>query len=189
MNRREALSAVSFLVGGTIIGAQAFLSGCSQKTEAPADFLNDEDISLLNEIGETILPATPASPGAKEARVGEFMKIIVADCYNEKEKEVFTNGLVKLRADVKQKFNMNFLKMDENQRREMLLSLEKEAKEYASSRQLNDPEVHYYTMIKQLTVWGFLSSEAGATKALRHVAVPGRYEGCIPIQKGEKAWG
>ncbi len=124
-----------------------------------------------------------------EARVGEFMKSIVADCYNEDEKKIFTNGLMKFRSDVKQKFDLDFLKMDENEKREMLLSLEKEAKEYASSKQPNDPEVHYYAMIKQLTVWGFLSSEAGATKALRHVAVPGRYEGCIPIQKGEKAWG
>ena len=189
MNRREALSAVSFLLGGTIIGGQAFLSGCSQKTETPADFLTDDDISLLNEIGETILPATSTSPGAKEARVGEFMKSIVADCYSDTEKGIFTNGLMQFRADAKQKFNLDFLKMDESQKREMLLSLEKEAKVYTSSKQLNDPEVHYYSMIKQLTVCGFLSSEAGATKALRHVAVPGRYEGCIPIQKDEKAWG
>jgi hypothetical protein len=43
-------------------------------------------------------------------------------------------------------------------------------------------------MMKQLTVWGYFTSEAGATKALRYVPVPGRYEGCIPYTKGEKAW-
>ena len=35
---------------------------------------------------------------------------------------------------------------------------------------------------------GYFTSEPGATKALRYVAVPGRYEGCIPYKKGDKAW-
>ena len=28
----------------------------------------------------------------------------------------------------------------------------------------------------------------GATQALRYVAVPGKYEGCIPYKKGDRAW-
>ena len=43
-------------------------------------------------------------------------------------------------------------------------------------------------MIKQMTVWGYFSSEVGATQALRYVPVPGRFEGCIPYNEGEKAW-
>jgi hypothetical protein len=43
-------------------------------------------------------------------------------------------------------------------------------------------------MMKELTLWGFFSSEIGATQALRYVAIPGRYEGCIPYKKGDKAW-
>jgi hypothetical protein len=45
-----------------------------------------------------------------------------------------------------------------------------------------------FGMMKQLTVWGYFTSEVGATKALRYVAVPTRYEGCIPYKKGDKAW-
>ena len=47
---------------------------------------------------------------------------------------------------------------------------------------------HYFTMIKQLTLWGYFSSEIGATQALRYVAIPGKYEGCVPYKKGDKAW-
>jgi hypothetical protein len=42
--------------------------------------------------------------------------------------------------------------------------------------------------MKQLTLLGFFTSEVGATQALRYVAVPGKYEGCIPYAKGDKAW-
>ena len=182
MNRREALSAVTFLFGGTIIGAEAFLSGCTNKAEATSGLLTDDDILLLNEIAETILPSTQGSPGAKEANVGEFMKTIISDCYSEKEKKIFIDGLIKFKHD----FGEEFAASGEEKKRDFLLSLESEVKEYTAS---NSVDTHYYSMIKQLTVWGFLSSETGATKALRHVAIPGRYEGCIPLQPGEKAWG
>ena len=50
-----------------------------------------------------------------------------------------------------------------------------------------DP-AHYFRMMKELTILGYFTSEIGATQALRYVAVPGRYEGCVPYTKGEKAW-
>ena len=76
MNRREALSSVALLLGGTIIGAEAFLSGCTSSDKkigaAGLNFSND-DIAFLDEVGETIIPAT-TTPGAKEAKIGQFMK-------------------------------------------------------------------------------------------------------------------
>jgi len=35
---------------------------------------------------------------------------------------------------------------------------------------------------------GFFTSEVGATKALRYIETPGRYDGCMPYKKGDKAW-
>lgn len=46
---------------------------------------------------------------------------------------------------------------------------------------------HYFTMMKQLTLFGFFTSEVGATEVLRYEAVPGRYDGCATYQ-GEPAW-
>ena len=72
MNRREALSRVGLLVGGTVIGANAFLTGCAPKrSEVPVGTLDfsPENIAFLDEVGETILPKTAASGGAKEAKM------------------------------------------------------------------------------------------------------------------------
>lgn len=49
-------------------------------------------------------------------------------------------------------------------------------------------KVHYFTLMKQLTLLGFFTSKPGATEALRHVAVPGRYDGCMEYKKGDRAW-
>ena len=93
MNRREALSRVALIMGGTVLGAEAFLSGCT--TGAAKITFSKEDISFLNEVAETILPATQ-TPGAKEAKVGEFMTVIVNDCYESKDQTAFMEGIKKL---------------------------------------------------------------------------------------------
>jgi len=42
--------------------------------------------------------------------------------------------------------------------------------------------------LKQLTIWGYFTSEVGATKALRYNPIPGRYDACIDYKPGDKAW-
>jgi hypothetical protein len=77
MNRREAIAQVSWILGGTIIGGGIFLeSGCKTGPEEARAFFDTDTIALLNEMGETILPQT-STPGAKEAKVGEFMAVMV----------------------------------------------------------------------------------------------------------------
>jgi len=189
MNRREALSSVALLLGGTIIGAEAFLSGCTTSDKkigaAGLNFSND-DIAFLDEVGETIIPAT-TTPGAKEAKIGQFMKTIVTDCYEEKDQKIFTEGMIKLDEASKKKNGKSFLNSAPQERHDLLVELDKEQKEYMGKKKPEDPS-HYFRMMKELTLWGYFTSEVGATKALRYIAVPGRYEGCVPYKKGDKAW-
>ena len=188
MNRREAISSVAILLGGTLLGAEAFMSGCktTDKNAASGINLSKEDIAFLNEVGETILPAT-ATPGAKEAKVGEFMAVYVKDCYEEKDQTIFVEGLKKLDDASKKKSGKTFMDSTPTQRHDLLVDLDKEMKDYQKSKKETDPN-HYFRMVKELTLLGFFTSEVGATKALRYVAVPGKYEGCIPYKKGDKAW-
>jgi len=189
MNRRDALSRVALLLGGTVIGGEFFLSGCTssdKKVGQSVDFTAD-DIAYLDEVAETIIPATD-TPGAKAAKVGTFMTVMVKDCYDEKNQKVFLEGMNKLNEASKKKFNGNgFMKITPEQRKELLTEIDKEAKDYAKNKK-KEEDTHYFTQMKQLTLLGYFTSEPGATKALRYVAVPGRFDACIPYKKGDKAW-
>lgn len=185
MNRREAISSVALLLGGTILGAEAFLSGCKAKTDAGISFAAN-DISFLDEVAETILPAT-STPGAKAAKVGEFMTVMVKDCYEAKDQTIFMEGMKKLDEASKAKNSKSFMESTPAQRHDLLVALDAEAKEYQKNKKKDDPN-HYFRMMKELTLTGYFTSEVGATKALRYVAVPGKYEGCIDYKKGDKAW-
>ena len=184
MNRREALSRVAILTGGMVLGAEAFLSGC--KTNTKGVTFSKDDVAFLNEVAETIIPAT-STPGAKEAKVGEFMTVMVNDCYEEKDQAIFMEGMKKLDEASKKLNSKTFMESTPEQRNALLVALDKEAKEHQKAAKPEDPK-HYFTMIKQLTLSGFFTSEVGATKALRYVAVPGKFVGSYPYKKGDKAW-
>src|SRR5882757_496945 len=123
MNRRQAISRVSLILGGTILGAEAFLSGCTNTDKniggAGVNFSND-DVAFLDEVAETILPATD-TPGAKEAKVGDFMTRIVRDCYTEKDQKIFVDGMQKLNEACKKKNGHGFLDSNPQERHELLV--------------------------------------------------------------------
>jgi hypothetical protein len=42
--------------------------------------------------------------------------------------------------------------------------------------------------MRELTVVGYFTSEIGATKALAYLPIPGRFEGDIALEPGQKTW-
>ena len=202
MHRREAVQYIGLLLGGTMVGAGAILSGCkaNDKKSAAGEW-SAEDIAYLDEVADTILPTTAASPGAKAAQVGQFMTVMVNDCYTERDQKIFREGMDKLNDAADKKYNTSFMKLSPQQRTEFLNALDKEATAYAQDQQAKaaaeqkekkdddeGPEPHYFRMMKELTLLGYFTSQVGTTQARRHVPVPGRFEGCIPYKKGDKAF-
>ena len=187
MNRRDAISRVAWLLGGTIIGAELFVDmACTPRPDKVNDLFNTDQLALLDEIAETILPRT-STPGAKDAKVGAFITMMVEDCYGPEDQRVFMKGLSELDDACKKKYSKPFMECDAIQRTEFLTHLDNEQKQYQKDKKEDAPN-HYFTMMKQLTLLGYFTSEAGATKALRYVAIPGKYNGCVPYKKGDRAW-
>ena len=50
----------------------------------------------------------------------------------------------------------------------------------------DEPTPHYFTLLKQLTLYCFFTSQVGATKVLRYVAIPGRYDGAFLTRRATK---
>lgn len=187
MNRRDALERVALILGGTIVGGSAFLQGCKSSSTASAAFaLTPDQIAFMDEVAETIIPTTN-TPGAKAAKVGAFMNVMVADCYEEKDQKLFVEGIGMIETSAKSMYNKGFMDLSADQRSALLNQVNKELKAYNDTKKDGDPN-HYFGLMKQLTLLGYFTSEVGATQALRYVAVPGKYEGCIPYAKGDRAW-
>ena len=195
IDRREAIKRVSALLGGAaLIGGSALWTGCAPKESTPA--VGDgstafvpftaAEIAYLDEIADTILPDTK-TPGAKAAKTGAFMAVMVTDSYQPKDQAIFRDGLKKIDEAAQQANQTTFVASTPAQRLALLEALDKEQKTYMDTRKPADP-AHYFRMMKELSLLGYFTSEIGCTQALRYIESPGRYDPCLPYTKGEVSW-
>ncbi len=187
MNRREAISSVAWLLGGTVLGADLFLNyACRPASKDVSALFEKEQLAFLNEVADTILPET-STPGAKAAKVGDFMAVMVRDTYTPEDQGIFMDGISDLDKTSDKKFGKPFMQLNAKQRTDLLKELDIAQKAHQEKKKEDEPN-HYFRMMKELTLLGYFTSEVGATQALRYLPVPGRYEGCVPYKKGDKAW-
>ncbi|WP_214229383.1 gluconate 2-dehydrogenase subunit 3 family protein [Pedobacter sp. B4-66] len=214
MDRREAVRNMAFLMGGalsaTTIGV--FLDSCnSPSTKTKGNLFADEQLKLITEVADIIIPTT-SSPGAKAAGVGPFIALMVKDCYPEDAQNTFVKGLDDLEKQSKDQFQKSFLEISPEQRTQLLSKLREETiaatkaeqetldkqkeadaakqKGFASILPKDKPktEPRFFSIIRDLTLLGYFTSEIGATKAMAYVDIPGRYDGCVDLKPGQKVW-
>jgi hypothetical protein len=183
MDRREAIKTVTMLLGGVALAGSG-VAGAVERAHTRAvkpgqqvGAFTVQDIALLDEVADTILPETK-TPGAKAAHVGAFMALMVTDTYDDRQQGVFRDGMKQLSG---------FMELAPAQRLARLEQLDREAKTYMEARAQGAPP-HFFRLIKELTLLGYFTSEIGCTQALRYRETPGRFDPCVPYTPGETAW-
>jgi hypothetical protein len=139
IDRREAIRRVSALLGGVaFVGGTSLLAACekappaAERTSTPGAFTAD-DIAYLDEIAETILPETK-TPGAKAARTGAFMALMVTDGYGPDEQRIFRQGMRQLDDASRTLNNASFMAATPQQRLALLTQLDREQKAVTDAR-------------------------------------------------------
>jgi hypothetical protein len=193
IDRREAIRRVSAMLGGVaLVGGSALWTACAKDRGVGAydssGAFAGPDVALLDEIADTILPDTTRSPGAKAAKTGAFMAIMVTDCYTPQDQEIFRAGLVKLDEACKAAHGASFMEATPAQRLALLEGIDKATKDYMDAKQAEEP-THYFRMMKELALLGFFTSEIGYTRAMRYTESPGRFDPCAPLAPGDTLWG
>lgn len=146
--------------------------------------------SLIAELAETIIPSTD-TPGAKDAKVEEFIIKIIVECTDQKSQSEFLAGLkdiqnysIRYHGDIFQKCNLKdrikIMKHFEN-------------RSFTFGRIINKIKnkllgESFFSQLKRLTIIGFCTSELGATQTLIYDYIPVNYEACIPLTRGQNSW-
>jgi hypothetical protein len=206
LTRRDVMQRVTAMLGGAALAGGDRLLAFAFDDETLARTMTQgtsafsaAEIALLDEIAETILPET-SSPGAKAAKTGAFMALMVTDAYTVRAREVFREGMRQLDAASVSANGAPFMSASPAQRLTLLQALDREQKAVMDARRPppatraplqvvdNDEPAHYFRMMKELALLGFFTSEAGCTKAMRYIEAPGRFDPCAPFAPGDKAW-
>ena len=186
MNRREAISRLALLMGGAIVGAEAFVNGSVLPGQPTGPGFSARDLALMDEIGETILPAT-STPGAKAVGIGAFMAMMVNECYDPAHQAIFQAGLLAMEAGAQSQFGCSFVDALPAQRSSLLKKIDADARSHHDAQASGAPS-HYFRLMKEITILGYFTSEAGCTQAIRYLEVPGSFSGDVPYKKGDRAW-
>lgn len=187
IDRREAIRRVTTLLGGVaFVGGTGLLEASERLlpreavTRQGVGAFTPQDIALLDEVADTILPPTK-TPGAKAAQTGAFMALMVTDTYSDRDQAVFRAGMENLRTS-------SFMSLTPAQRLAALEQLDREQKTYMDARRGNETAPHFFRMMKELALFGYFTSEIGCTQALRYIEAPGSFDPCVPYKPGDPAW-
>ncbi len=166
MERRAFIIKATKSIGAIGMGALGIYSCQSHEASVFNGEFSLDEVNMINEIGEIIIPITD-TPGAKAARVGEFIAVVVQDCFSDKEKKELNATLGDINSVCSGSFGNDFLKCKENERLKLVSKME---------------EGHEgYKALKNLIVSAYLSSEIGMTQYFDYHPVPGKYDGCTTV--------
>ena len=142
IDRREAIKRVSVMLGGVaLVGGTNLLTACEKAgtsardtaAVAPPAPFTAQEIAYLDEIAETILPQTK-TPGAKAAKTGAFMALMVTDSYSPRDAGIFREGMRKVNEATQQAHKVDFMAATPEQRLAVLTQLDREQKRHMDAR-------------------------------------------------------
>ena len=172
LTRREALKGLglgviaSLPVLGSTAAAQNHMQhqAPAKAAAAPATalkFFTDAENRTIIELSERIIPADDNSPGAKEAKVSEYIDSVLSIADEPKKKE-WRDGLAAINKMSRDKFSKDFADASEAQQIELLTAISKNEKSPQT------PEERFFKTVKNATIDGYYTSEIGIHKELKY---------------------
>ncbi len=196
MQRREALKLL--FAGGVLPVVPADLFGFFRDSHPAAGYalrtLDAHQSDTVVAMIDQIIPAT-GTPGAKEARVNEFIDVILTEWANDEERRNFLSGLADVDKQSNTLFGKNFSATAPDQQLTLLRALDESASIARSVRKTRPPlwepegrdtqmQDDFFTVFKKMTVHGYYTSEIGFTQELKLQIIPGAQHGCIKAGPG-----
>ncbi len=178
ITRREALKNISVGVGviatlpvlsqsalgGQEMAHQHMHTATQTATSAkpqPLKFFTPAENKTVIEMSEHIIPADDSSPGAKAARVNEYIDLIVSESADN-TKKAWRDGLAAVNKMSKDKYGKEYAEASADQQLELLKEISK------NEMSPKTPEEYFFRTIKSMTIDGYYTSEIGIHTELKY---------------------
>jgi len=204
VTRRNALKALGATAGAATIlpwlsdeGLAAFAEAQKANAAPVLKVLTPAQYVTVEQLVEAIIPTDERSPGAKDARVADYMDLLLAEA-DEGLRQDWLAGLAALDAESSKRFGRGFAKLDPAQTDALLTDISK----YETAKPVADPGLQvprneepkpqppqvdtllgdvgrhrgsrksqletFFANTKQATIHGYYTSEIGIHKELRY---------------------
>lgn len=179
MNRRIALRHLALISGGL-----ALIPSCDFSSDDIIAAYNKLKITasqktLLGAISDTIIPAGEIK-GALDLEVPDFILVMVNDCMDSENQQLFTQGLAAF---------PNYVKTTVGKKYEALSTSEKESLIQSGINLEGDENKalsYFLNTTKRFTIQGYMVSEYIQTEVIPYSLIPGEYNGSVLISDLQK---
>jgi hypothetical protein len=192
MDRREALRLMgaasvfsvlsSDLFAATLRAQLAANKAGTLRTLSPAQ---DEIVVAMSDL---MIPATD-TPGAKAAKVNEFIDVILTEWATEEEKKIFLEGLAEADRKTNALFGHGFAAASGKEQAAIVQMFDEEL---AAARNEKLPKqarpweltlvLPFFAQMRRLTLVGYYTSPIGQDQELKVEIIPGALHGCVPAE-------
>jgi hypothetical protein len=175
-------SAVVQLTSGNALAEAFSYKANTDSAKQAGKVFSQYQMKTLANICAVVLPKTD-TPSASELDVHGFIDHQLAVCYDKKQQQQAIDIIDEIDQKSQQHFSTVFTQLPFEQKTQLLVALEERNLGFSSiSKQ-------QFKALKSLLVFGYFTTEVGATQALSYQAIPGGFKGSIPYNSVGKSYG
>lgn len=185
-SRRDAIKQLALMCGLALSASS--LSALAAVVTPPTDMnrstktlLDKNQLALVRELGEIIIPTTD-TPGAIAAGVHDFINHYLVYCASKEEQQSLLTALKRIDDSAQAKAQKPFLLLGKEQQTDLLNNMEQAKNGFGQT------DRNGFKQLKALVLFGYYTSEIGATQELAYLAIPGGYKGNFKFKEIGKAW-
>lgn len=192
MQRREALRLMGAASVFSVLSSDLFAATLEAQLAANKAgtllTLSPAQNEIVVAMTDVMIPATD-TPGAKAAKVNEFIDLILTEWATEEEKKIFLEGLAEADRKANALFGHGFAAAST---KEQAAIVEEFDEELATSRNEALPEqvrsweltllLPFFAQMRRLTLVGYYTSPIGQEQELKVEIIPGALHGCVPAE-------
>ena len=197
MQRRDALK---FLAAGAMAPALApevfaFFQEAHPASGYALRTLNPHQNATVVLMSEIIIPETD-TPGAKGAKVNEFIDVILTEWATDEDRSHFLEGLANVDKQSNELFGKDFVDASAVQQLTLMRAMDEaigmgpaHPARHGNTVPERDTQLrgNFFTVFKGITLHGYYTSEIGFTRELKLEIIPGAQHGCAPVTAEKKA--
>ena len=178
IDRREAIRRAA-LLAGIVLAPHWLTLADSVRPLAQPRYLTPAQLAIAGAIADRIIPRTD-TPGAADVGVPAFIDLLYGEFMTEAERQLLTDGVGGVEAAARSAHGASFPTLAADRQDVLLRNIAGAEK---------SPDGGFFGLIRSATVLGYFTSEQVGRNVLHYDPVPGRYEGCIPIEQvGRRNW-
>jgi hypothetical protein len=192
MERREALRLMGAASVFSVLSSDLFTATLQAQLAAnqagTLRTLSPAQNEIVVAMSDVMIPAT-ATPGARAAKVNEFIDLILTEWATEEERKIFLEGLAEADRKTNALFGHGFVAASAKEQAVIVQAFDEEL---ATSRNEKLPEQirtwevtllrPFFAQMRRLTLVGYYTSPIGQEQELKVEIIPGALHGCVPAE-------